>query len=117
MKIIYCSYKEVLRVFRKGLQAPFLGIACFLWAIFLLIVNTAILACHKAARGIRRAPMAAVVTMLFILAASNLALYASMKAKLTTAEWRYDRLLMHSDSVYEAYGIHNSYSRIVRYDK
>lgn len=47
----------------------------------------------------------------------HLMLYASMKCKLDTAEWRYDKLRMHMDSVYEVYNIHNSYSRIVSYDK
>lgn len=39
-----------------------------------------------------------------------------MKCKLDTAEWRYDKLRMHMDSVYEVYNIHNSYSRIVSYE-
>ncbi len=65
---------------------------------------------------ITRKPVAALAVVLAIMTIANLATYASMKAKLTTAEWRYDRLRIHMDSVYEVYNIHNSYSRIVSYE-
>lgn len=115
MKIVYSSYHEVARFARQALKGLLLGLFRSLWAVFLLIANAAVLALRKVSDGIRHKPVAAVVTLLFILAVSNLALYASMKAKLTTAEWQYDRLRMHMDSVYEAYNIHNSYSRLVEY--
>lgn len=102
---------------RAALRSLALGLTRSLWAVFLLAVNTVALAWRKLACGIRRKPMAAVIVLLFILAVSNLLLYASMKAKLTTAEWECDRLRMHMDSVYEVYNIHNSYSRVVSYEK
>ena len=115
MKIVYSSYHEVTHFAKGALNGLLFGLFRSLWAVFLLIANAAVLALRKVSEGIRRKPVAAVVILLFILAASNLAVYASMKAKLTTAEWQYDRLRMHMDSVYEAYNIHNSYSRLVEY--
>ena len=115
MKIVYSSYKEVTHFAKGALKGLSLGLFRTLWAVFLLIVNAAAIAFRKVSRGIKRKPVATVTVLLFILAASNLALYASMKAKLTTAEWRYGRLQMHMDSVYEVYNIHNSYSRLVEY--
>lgn len=117
MKIVYNSFPEVAHFAHGALKGLFSGLFRSLWAVFLLIANAAVLALRKVSEGIRRKPVAAVVVLLFILAASNLAVYASMKAKLSTAEWEYDRLRMHMDSVYEVYNIHNSYSRIVSYEK
>lgn len=42
--------------------------------------------------------------------------FSLQECKLDTAEWRYDKLRMHMDSVYDVYNIHNSYSRIVSYE-
>lgn len=75
-----------------------------------------VFAWRKLASAITRKPVAALAVVLAIMTIANLATYASMKAKLTTAEWRYDRLRIHMDSVYEVYNIHNSYSRIVSYE-
>lgn len=115
MKVTYSSYAEVLCFARNAFKGFILGFSRSLWAIALLIVNAAVFAFRKAARGIKQAPMAAVIVLLFILVITNVMNYANMKAKLTTAEWRYDRLLMHTDSVYEAYNIHKTYSRLVKY--
>lgn len=116
MKVIYSSYRDVTTIFRGALSTAALGLGRSLWAVFLLIVNAAALAFRKVSAAIKRKPVTVVIVLLFILAVSNIAVYASMKARLTTAEWRYDRLQMHMDSVYEAYNIHRSYSRIVSYD-
>lgn len=115
MKVTYSSYAEVLSFARNAFKGFILGFSRSLWAIALLVINTAIFALRKAASGIKQAPMAAVIVLLFALVVSNVMNYASMKAKLTTAEWRYDRLLIHTDSVYEAYNIHKTYSRLVKY--
>ena len=116
MKITYSSYAEVLSFARNAFKGLALGFSRTLWAIALLVINTAIFAFRKAASGIKQAPTAVVIALLFILVISNVINYASMKAKLTTAEWRYDRLLIHTDSVYEAYNIHKTYSRLVKYE-
>lgn len=117
MKIIYNSYSDITRLMRSAINGFTLGLLRLLWSVVLLVINTAAFAWRKLADGIRRKPVAVVIVLLFILATSNLMLYASMKCKLDTAEWRYDKLRMHMDSVYEVYNIHNSYSRIVSYDK
>lgn len=117
MKIIYNSYSEITAMLRGALSGLALGLTRSLWAVFLLAVNTAAFAWRKLSAVIRRKPVAAVTVLLFILAVSNIVTYASMKVKLTTAEWRYDRLRMHMDSVYEVYNIRNSYSRIVSYER
>lgn len=116
MKVIYSSYRDVTAMLRGALSTAALGLGRSLWAVFLLIVNAVALAFRKAAEAIKRKPVTVVTVLFFILVVSNIATYASMKARLTTAEWRYDRLQMHMDSVYEAYNIHRSYSRIVSYD-
>lgn len=116
MKITYSSYTEILSFARGAFKGFIFGFSRTLWAIILLIINTAVFAFHKAAQGIKQAPVAVVIVLLFVLAISNLANYASMKAKLTTAEWQADKLQMRLDSVYEAYNIQSSYSRLVRYE-
>lgn len=116
MKITYNSYRDVTRFAKEAFKVLFLGFFRSLWAIILLVINTAVLAYRKAAQGIKSRPMAAVIVLLFILAISNTVNYVRMKVKLTTAEWQYDQLRIHMDSVYEAYNIHNSYSRLVRYE-
>ena len=109
--------QKAVPVLRATLRELALGLTRPLWAVFLLVVNTAPFAWRKLASAITRKPVAALSVVLTIMTIANLATYASMKAKLTTAEWRYDKLRMHMDSVYEVYNIHNSYSRIVSYDK
>ena len=116
MKIIYSSYGEVTAMLRGALSTAALGLGRSLWAVFLLIVNAVAIAFRKVSAAIKRKPVTVVIVLLFILAVSNIAVYAFMKARLTTAEWRYDRLQMHMDSVYETYNIHRSYSRVVSYD-
>lgn len=111
---MYDSYSEVTRLARQASKDFLLGFARTQWAIILLIANTS-LVLRWMVGMVRRKPVTVVIVLLFILAVSNIAIYASMKAKLTTAEWRYDRLRMHMDSVYEAYNIRNSYSRLVEY--
>lgn len=115
MKITYSSYTELLRFARGAFHSFIFGLFRSLWAIILLAANTAVFAYRKAVSGIKGYPVAAVVVLLFVLAVSNLMNYASMKVKLTTAEWRYDQLQMHMDSVYEAFDIQPSYTRLQRY--
>ncbi len=116
MKIIYSSYGEVTAMLRGALSTAALGLGRSLWAVFLLIVNAVAIAFRKVSAAIKRKPVTVVIVLLFILVVSNIAVYAFMKARLTTADWRYDRLQMHMDSVYETYNIHRSYSRVVSYD-
>ena len=116
MKVIYSSYRDVTAMLRGALSTAALGLGRSLWAVFLLIVNAVAIAFRKTAEAIKRKPVTVAIVLLFILAVSNIAVYASMKVKLTTAEWRYDRLRIHMDSVYEVYNIHRSYSRVVSYD-
>lgn len=116
MKIIYNSYSDITRFMRSAINGFTLGLLRLLWSAVLLAINTVVFAFRKVAAAVKRKPVTVVIVLLFILVASNLAVYASMKCKLTTAEWRYDRLRIHMDSVYEVYNIHNSYSRIVSYE-
>lgn len=116
MKIIYNSYSDITRFMRSALSGFTIGLLRLLWSVALLAINTGVFAWRKLASAITRKPVAALAVVLAIMTVTNLATYASMKAKLTTAEWRYDRLRMHMDSVYEVYNIHNSYSRIVSYE-
>lgn len=116
MKIIYNSYSDITRFMRSAINGFTLGLLRLLWSVVLLAINTVVFAWRKLASAITRKPVAALAVVLAIMTIANLATYASMKAKLTTAEWRYDRLRMHMDSVYEVYNIHNSYSRIVSYE-
>lgn len=117
MKIIYNSYSDIMRFMRSALSGFTIGLLRLLWSVALLAINTGVFAWRKLASAITRKPVAALAVVLAIMTIANLATYASMKAKLTTAEWRYDRLRIHMDSVYEAYNIHSSYSRIVSYEK
>lgn len=109
--------QKAVSVLRATLRELALGLTRSLWSVVLLAINTVVFAWRKLASAITRKPVAALAVVLAIMTIANLATYASMKAKLTTAEWRYDKLRMHMDSVYEVYNIHNSYSRIVSYDK
>ena len=115
MKIIYNSYADIMRFTHQALRGLLFGLGRTLWSVVLFAVNTAVFAFRKVAAAIKRKPVTVVIVLLFILVASNLAIYASMKCRLNTAEWQYDRLQMHMDSVYEAYNIHSSYSRLVEY--
>lgn len=117
MKIIYNSYSDIMRFMRSALSSFTIGLLRLLWSVALLAINTGVFAWRKLASAITRKPVAAFAVVLAIMTIANLATYASMKAKLTTAEWRYDRLRIHMDSVYEAYNIHSSYSRIVSYEE
>ena len=116
MRITYSSYSELLSFMRGAFKGLVFGLFRTLWAIILFGINTAIFAYRKAVSGIKGYPVAAVIVLLFILAITNLANYANMKVKLTTAEWRYDQLQIHMDSVYEAYNIHKTYSRLQKYN-
>lgn len=116
MKIIYNFYSDITRFMRSAINGFTIGLLRLLWSVALLAINTGVFAWRKLASAITRKPVAALAVVLAIMTIANLATYASMKAKLTTAEWRYDRLRMHMDSVYEVYNIHNSYSRIVSYE-
>lgn len=109
--------QKAVSVLRATLRELALGLTRSLWSVVLLAINTVVFAWRKLASAITRKPVAALAVVLTIMTVANLATYASMKAKLTTAEWRYDKLRMHMDSIYEVYNIHNSYSRIVSYDK
>lgn len=117
MKIIYNSYSDITRFMRSAINGFTIGLLRLLWSVALLAINTGVFAWRKLASAIKRKPFAALAVVLAIMTIANLATYASMKAKLTTAEWRYDRLRIHMDSVYEAYNIHSSYSRIVSYEE
>lgn len=117
MKIIYNSYSDITRFMRSAINGFTIGLLRLLWSVALLAINTGVFAWRKLASAITRKPVAALAVVLAIMTIANLTTYASMKAKLTTAEWRYDRLRIHMDSVYEAYNIHSSYSRIVSYEK
>ena len=116
MKIFYNTYRDIFAFASKAFKGTVLGMSRLLWVVVLLVVNTVVFAWRKLASAITRKPVAALAVVLAIMTIANLATYASMKAKLTTAEWRYDKLRMHMDSVYEVYNIHNSYSRIVSYE-
>lgn len=109
--------QKAVSVLRATLRELALGLTRSLWSVVLLAINTVVFAWRKLASAITRKPVAALAVVLTIMTVANLATYASMKAKLTTAEWRYDKLRMHMDSVYEAYNIHSSYSRIVSYEE
>lgn len=117
MKIIYNSYSDIMRFMRSALSGFIIGLLRLLWSVALLAINTGVFAWCKLTSAITRKPVAALAVVLAIMTITNLATYASMKAKLTTAEWRYDCLRIHMDSVYEAYNIHSSYSRIVSYEE
>lgn len=117
MKIIYNSYSDIMRFMRSALRGFTIGLLRLLWSVALLAINTGVFAWRKLASAITRKPVAALAVVLAIMTIANLTTYASMKDKLTTAEWRYDRLRIHMDSVYEAYNIHSSYSRIVSYEE
>lgn len=117
MKIIYNSYSDIMRFMRYAFSGFTIGLLRLLWSVALLVINTGVFAWRKLASAVTRKPVASLAVVLVIMTIANLATYASMKAKLTTAEWRYDRLRIHMDSVYEAYNIHSSYSRIVSYEE
>lgn len=112
MKITYNSYTEILHILQQALKGLAFGLTCSLWAIVLLVINSVVYAFRKVSAAIKGYPVAAVIVLLFALAISNIMIYASMKAKLVTAEWRYDKLEMHVDSIYEAYNIQTTYSRL-----
>lgn len=116
MKVTYSSYSELLSFMRGAFKGLVFDLFRMLWAIALFGINTAVFAYRKAVSGIKGYPVVAVIILLFVLAVSNLVNYANMKVKLTTAEWRYDQLQMHMDSVYEVYNIRPSYTRLQKYN-
>lgn len=117
MKIFYNTYRDIFAFARKAFKGTVLGMSRLLWVVVLLVVNSARFAFQWLSEVIRKKPMVTLLVFAGLLLATNSVNYISMKAKLTTAEWRYDRLRIHMDSVYEAYNIHSSYSRIVSYEE
>lgn len=60
--------------------------------------------------------MTSLLVFAVLLLASNSINYISMKAKLNTANWQYDTLRLHTDSIMELYNINKNYSRITSYE-
>lgn len=70
---------------------------------------------RKAVRLIKRHPGRALIAFGLVIVLTNVFNYMGMKAKVNTAEWRYDTLRLHTDSIEEIYNINKNYSRITSY--
>lgn len=70
----------------------------------------------KLAELIKKYPIRAMIAFGIILLLTNIFNYMGMKAKVSSAEWRYDTLQLHTDSLEEIYNINKNYSRITSYE-
>ena len=70
----------------------------------------------KLAELIKKYPGRAMIAFGIILLLTNIFNYMGMKAKVSSAEWRYDTLQLHTDSLEEIYNINKNYSRITSYE-
>ena len=116
MKIIYQSYTELLHYAKSALKSTFFGLFRIVWVAFLFIANTFVWAFRKASSAIKNRPMTSLLVFAVLLLTSNSINYISMKAKLNTANWQYDTLRLHTDSIMELYNINKNYSRIMSYE-
>lgn len=118
MKILYDTYKDIGKFAKTALKDATYGVSRCLWVIILLIVNSARFGFLWVSKMITKKPDRTMIVFLILLLGSNAFNYFNMKAKVTTAEWKYDSLELHTDSVYELYNINKgySYSRVVNYE-
>lgn len=65
---------------------------------------------------IKKYPIRAMISFGIILLLTNIFNYMGMKAKVSSAEWRYDTLQLHTDSLEEIYNVNKNYSRITSYE-
>ena len=70
----------------------------------------------KLAELIKKYPGRAMIAFGIILLLTNIFNYMGMKAKVSSAEWRYDTLQLHTDSLEEIYNVNKNYSRITSYE-
>lgn len=70
----------------------------------------------KLAELIKKYPIRAMIAFGIILLLTNIFNYMGMKAKVSSAEWRYDTLQLHTDSLEEIYNVNKNYSRITSYE-
>lgn len=70
----------------------------------------------KLAELIKKYPIRAMIAFGIILLLTNIFNYMGMKAKVSSAEWRYDTLQLYTDSLEEIYNVNKNYSRITSYE-
>ncbi len=116
MKILYDTYKDIGKFAKTALKDAIYGVSRLLWTIVLLVVNTARFCFIRVSKMITKKPLVTLVVFLGLLLATNVINFIAMKAKLNTAEQKYDSLELHTDSVYELYNINKNYSRVVSYE-
>lgn len=71
---------------------------------------------RQTTRLIKKYPGRALIAFVVLLLLTNIFNYIGMKAKISTAEWRYDTLRLHTDSMEEIYNVNKNYSRITSYE-
>lgn len=116
MKIYYNTYHDIFAFARKAFKGTVLGISRLLWAIILLVVNSARFAFLWLSVVIRKKPMVTLLVFAGLLIATNSVNYIAMKAKLNTSRWQYDTFKLHTDSIMELYNINKNYTRITSYE-
>ncbi len=65
---------------------------------------------------IKKYPGRTMIAFGIILLLTNIFNYMGMKAKVSSAEWRYDTLQLHTDSLEEIYNVNKNYSRITSFE-
>ena len=107
MKKIVFKILRFIKNFAKLIIPPivwFVVIGCGAWLL------------RKLAELIEKYPGRAMIAFGIILLLTNIFNYMGMKAKVSSAEWRYDTLQLHTDSLEEIYNINKNYSRITSYE-
>ncbi len=107
MKKIVFKILRFIKNFAKLIIPPivwFVVIGCGAWLL------------RKLAELIEKYPIRAMIAFGIILLLTNIFNYMGMKAKVSSAEWRYDTLQLHTDSLEEIYNVNKNYSRITSYE-
>lgn len=115
MKIEY-TRKELASFAANALKSFLTGFLRILWSVILLVANIALWVERKAVSAIRLYPCVAVGLVFVVMAVFSVAMYADMKAKLTTAEWQRDGMALKLDSIETYNGTKPSYYRFENYN-
>lgn len=103
------TYKEIAQTARKAAKSLLAGFISLLWAVLLLVAETAVRAYEKAVSAIRAYPCVSTVATFIVMLAVAIAVHAQMKVQLTTVEWQRDSLVQRLDSAKMTYYRYQSY--------
>ncbi|MCH3980478.1 MAG: hypothetical protein LKE41_00895 [Prevotella sp.] len=92
------TWKELWDYMKHSFILLLKGIARIIWSVCLIIINLAIWTYRKAYGFTQKNPGLSVAILFALMSIMTVAVYASMKERLTTAQWQRDSLKVKVDS-------------------